>query len=344
MPTTFNVISIGQLADIDTNEGNNTAENASALVGMTFGGAGDALVNDFVELSPVGNPGSFYNMNNSPNDQFSIDGGPAQTFDATSVYNATITYIDGTTASFTAVVMQDTNGNTYIAPEFSNNADQAALEAGAIRSISFDSLVGNTYSGTTASREDWDFVPCFTEGTEIVTQAGMRKVEDLCPGDLVLTMDHGYQAVRWVGRRQVAAVGAMAPIHFDIGAIGNDVALEVSPQHRMLVTGWRAEMNFGENEVLVPAVGMINGVTVRQVEGGYVTYVHVMFDSHEIIYAAGVPSESFMPGEMGLTAMGQAVRDEIFEIFPELRDEGLDAYGTDARPSLSVREGQLLVH
>jgi len=344
MPTTFNVISIGQLADIDTNEGNNTAENASALVGLTFGGPGDALVNDFVELSPVGNPGSFYNMNNSPNDRFRIDGGPVQTFDATALYSATITYVDGTTATFSAVVMQDVNGNTYIAPEFSNNADQAALEAAPIQSISFDGLLGNQYSGTTANREEWDFVPCFTAGTEIVTQKGMQKVEDLRPGDLVLTMDHGYQAVRWVGQRDVPAVGALAPIHFDAGAIGNEVALEVSPQHRMLVTGWRAEMNFGENEVLVPAVGMVNGDDVRQIEGGQVTYVHVMFDSHEIIYAAGVPSESFMPGEMGMTAMGQAVRDEIFEIFPELKVEGLAAYGSDARPSLRASEGQLLLH
>ncbi|TCL09956.1 Hint domain-containing protein [Shimia isoporae] len=342
MPTTFNVISIGQLADIDTTEGNNTAENASALVGMTFGGEGDALVNDFVELSPVGDPGSFYNMNNSPNDQFSIDGGPAQTFDATSVYNATITYIDGTTATFTAVVMQDTDGNTYIAPEFSNNADQAALEAGAIRSISFDSLLGNSYTGTTANREEWDFVPCFTAGTEIVTHKGMRKVEDLEPGDLVLTMDHGYQPVRWTGKRTVPARGTMAPIQFEQGAIGNDVPLRVSPQHRMLVTGWRAEVNFGENEVLVPAVGMVNGENVRQIEGGQVTYVHIMFDSHEIVYAAGVPSESFMPGEIGLTAMGQDVREEIFAIFPELEEEGLAAYGTDARPSLKASEGYLL--
>ncbi|MGR3636178.1 MAG: Hint domain-containing protein [Shimia sp.] len=342
MPTTFNVISIGQLTDIDTTEGNTTAENADALVGLTFGCEGDALVNDFVELSPVGNPGSFYNMNNSPSEQFSIDGGPAQTFDATSVYNATITYIDGTTATFTAVVMQDVNGNTYIAPEFSNNADQAALEAGAIQSISFDSLLGNRYSGTTADRQEWDFVPCFTAGTEIVTQKGMRKVEELEPGDRVLTMDHGYQAVRWVGRREVAAKGTLAPVQFDVGAIGNDEVLRVSPQHRMLVTGWRAEVNFGEREVLVPAIAMVNGDTVRQIESRRVTYVHVMFDSHEIIYGAGVPSESFMPGEMGLTALGQNVRDEIYAIFPELKDEGVAAYGCDARPSLRKGEGALL--
>jgi hypothetical protein len=38
MPTTFSAISLGQLPDIDTWEGNTTSENAGALVGMTFGG------------------------------------------------------------------------------------------------------------------------------------------------------------------------------------------------------------------------------------------------------------------------------------------------------------------
>lgn len=284
MPRTFNAISIGQLADIDTVEGNNLAENASALVGLTFGGPGDALVNDFVEISPSGNIGGVYDMDNSPSDNFTVDGGTPQTFDGTSVYNATITYTDGTTATYTAVLFQDTNGNTYLAPEFSDNADQAALEAGPIQSITLDSLLGNAYSGMTANREGWDFVPCFVTGTPIITQTGECSVEDLAPGDMVLTMDHGFQPVRWVGQRTVAASGALAPILFAEGALGNDVPLMVSPQHRMMMRGWRVEMNFGEAEVLVPAHSLVNGETVHRVEGGEVTYVHVLFDCHEIIY------------------------------------------------------------
>ena len=79
MPTTFTAISLGKLADIDSFEGNNTAENASALVGKTFGGSNDPLAHNSVTWSPVGNPGSYYNMNNmSANDRLSINGGPPQ--------------------------------------------------------------------------------------------------------------------------------------------------------------------------------------------------------------------------------------------------------------------------
>lgn len=342
MPTTFNAISLGSLADIDTSEGNTRAENANALVGETFGSAGDPLVNDFVEISAVGNPGSVYNMNNSPAEQFSVNGGPGQTFDGTAIYNATITYVDGSTANITAVIFQDVNGNAYLAPEFSDNADQAALEAGAIRSLSLDSLAGNRFSGLTASRQEWDFVVCFTAGTKIITQQGERRVEDLRPGDMVLTMDHGFRPLRWTGQRTVRALGNKAPIRFETGALGNAAPLLVSPQHRMLVAGWRVEMHFGEREVLVPALNLVNGETVRQVPGGDVTYVHIMFDCHEIVHAEGIPSESFMPGELGLSTMGQASRDEIYDLFPELRDIGLSAYGADARPSLKAHEAQML--
>ena len=43
MATTFNVISLGVQTLIDPTEGNTTAENASSLVGLTFGDVRDPL-------------------------------------------------------------------------------------------------------------------------------------------------------------------------------------------------------------------------------------------------------------------------------------------------------------
>lgn len=342
MPTTFNAISIGNLADIDTTEGNDVAENASALVGMTFGGVGNALVDDFVEVSRVGNPGSVYDMDNSSNDRFRIDGGPPRSFDGTAIYNATITYTDGSTATISAVVFQDTSGNSYIAPEYSANSDQTALEADAIRSISLDSLLGNTYSGLTTSRETWEFVTCFTAGTQILTPKGEVLIERLKLGDLVETLDHGPQAIRWIGNTIVAAFGKFAPVAIAPNALGNTQELRVSQQHRMLLTGWKAEVLFGESEILSPAVHLINDDTIRRIEGGQVEYFHLMFDTHEIIFAEGCPSESFHPGKQGMGVLAEEVREEIFELFPELRDD-LTTYGPTARVTLKAFEARALL-
>lgn len=341
MPTTFSVISIGVLTDMDTVEGDDVAENAAALVGMTFGSAGNTLVNNFVTMSPVGTVDTSYGTNNSPADQFSINGGAAQTFDSTAIYNATITYIDGTTATYTAVLFQDVNGNTYLAPEYSANADQALLEAAPIRSITLDSLVGNTYAGTTTSRQDWNFVTCFVRGTSIETANGPIPVEHLQPGDLLRTVDNGLQPLRWVGNRTVAAKGDFAPILFTEGALGNDRPLRVSPQHRIMLSGWRAELLYGQPEVLAAAKSLLNGETIVREVGGEVEYFHIMFDQHELVYAAGIESESFHPGQMAWPTLSDAAREEILTLFPELRESGVEAYGGPVRPMIKAHEAQL---
>lgn len=205
MPTTFNVLSLGVQPIIDPTEGNNVAENASALENMTFGSVTDPLWELSQSFSPGtggfgGGTSTAYDQDNSlSNESFRLDGGPEQVFDASVVYNAVITYTDGTTANITAVVFQDTAGNTYLAPEFSANADQTALEAGPIRSLTLNSLVSNTFSGMTGSRQTSNFAVCFTAGTMIATPDGERAIETLKVGDLVETLDNGPQAIRWIG-------------------------------------------------------------------------------------------------------------------------------------------------
>jgi hypothetical protein len=55
-----------------------------------------------------------------------------------------------------------------------------------------------------------------------------------------------------------------------------------------------------------------------------------------------VTAESFHPGKSGWSSLEEATRDEILDLFPELRDAGLDAYGETARICLKTWEGRLL--
>jgi ABC-type branched-subunit amino acid transport system ATPase component len=82
---------------------------------------------------------------------------------------------------------------------------------------------------------------------------------------------------------------------------------------------------------------------VSQVETRSATYIHFMCDQHEVVLSNGTWTESFQPGEQVLDGMGAAQRDEIYDLFPELRAiEGLEAYQA-ARRSLKRHEAQLLV-
>ena len=138
--------------------------------------------------------------------------------------------------------------------------------------------------------------PCFTRGTLIATPEGPRLIEDLQPGDFVLTLDHGPQPLILISRAIFAATGRNAPVRIRKGALGNDADLIVSQQHRMLIGDWRAELFFGEAEVLVAAKHLVNGDTIHLLPGGEVEYFHLLFEKHQIVWAEGIPSESYFPG------------------------------------------------
>lgn len=184
-------------------------------------------------------------------------------------------------------------------------------------------------------------VVCFTRDTMIATPEGERPIQSLKVGDLVTTADGEAKPLRWIGARLAPALGPLAPVTIRAGALGNDRDLRVSPLHRMLVSGWRAEMLFGEREVLVAAKHLLNGDTIFVAEGGQVEYFHMLFDDHEIVFANGAASESLHPGAENLDGFGEAAREEIFALFPELRDDPT-AYGAAARTSLRAFEARVL--
>lgn len=180
-------------------------------------------------------------------------------------------------------------------------------------------------------------VTCFTPGTKIIAARGAVAIEDLQVGDKVYTLDAGLQPIRWIGKTTVLANGKNAPVRFAAGAINNSRAMEVSPQHRMMLADWRAEVTCGDGEVLVPAIHMVNGTTITQRTGGTVEYLHLLFDEHQIVFADGIASESYHPGAVGLGAMTDAVRQELFDLFPELEADA-QSYGPAARYSVKPHE------
>lgn len=186
--------------------------------------------------------------------------------------------------------------------------------------------------------------PCFTAGTLVQTPRGPVRVEALRPGDLVLTRDNGVQPLRWVGTSTRRATGPDAPIRIAAGALGAHQMVEFSPNHRVLYRSPAAALLFGEGEVLVKARDLVNGTTIRpRQDGRAVTYVHLLFDRHEIVMANGLPSESYHPGQETLDSFDADTRDEILRLMPGLEDATGVAYGPSARLSLRPYEVQVLL-
>jgi hypothetical protein len=194
--------------------------------------------------------------------------------------------------------------------------------------------------------------PCFTPGTLIDTPDGPRAVETLVAGDLVLTRDHGPQPLRWIGRMRLSAADLRArpqhrPVRIAAGAMGDGVPrrpLCLSPQHRMLVSGWRAELLFGAVEVLVPALALVGDRAEQQcVRPEGVTYLHLLFDRHEIIFAEGAAVESLLPGWMTRPDLPPALTAELADLLPGMTGADAVLSAGAARNCLTVREGRLLL-
>ena len=94
--------------------------------------------------------------------------------------------------------------------------------------------------------------------------------------------------------------------------------------------------------MLLKARHLVNDHSIRPCpSNGNVTYVHLLFDQHEIVATEGLESESFHPGPTVMDDMDEDVREELFALFPELANDPL-GYGPIARPEGRAEEARLI--
>ncbi|OIQ33515.1 MAG: hemolysin-type calcium-binding protein [Alphaproteobacteria bacterium MedPE-SWcel] len=194
-------------------------------------------------------------------------------------------------------------------------------------------------------------VICFTPGTRIATPSGPRPVETLREGDRVQTRDNGAQRVQWIGARRMTGarlfvMPQLRPVRIRAGALGIDrpeQELLVSPEHRMLLRGHAARALFNVPEVLVAARDLVNDGTIavdRTVTE--VTYVHLLLENHQVIWANGVETESFHPAHAALSALDGSDRKRLLRRLPGIEADPA-SYGAFARRNLSASEAAILL-
>lgn len=206
--------------------------------------------------------------------------------------------------------------------------------------------VGGSNNGDSAYES---FVPCFTPGALVSTDKGLVPVEALTIGTRLMTRDNGLQELRWIGQKDLTRGTLMAdprfrPVRICQGALGGELPLHdmiVSPNHRMLLTGSSMAMNFGDDEVLVAAKHLVGLPGVETVAPRDVSYLHLLCDRHEVLLVDGQWTESFQPGEYALSGIGAAQAEEVFALFPDLRDQTLNLTFRDARTVLRRHEAQI---
>jgi hypothetical protein len=193
-------------------------------------------------------------------------------------------------------------------------------------------------------------IVCFTPEVHLKTPDGLKRVSDLEVGDLVSTLDHGAQRVRWIGRRHIVfpeGAHKFKPILISKGAIDGKVPKRdvlISPQHRILWWDKAMEIIFFTKEVLVPAKALIeySGIHVAS-EKTTIEYISVMFDRHEIIEAEGMMVESFLPRPYAKIFLPKQSVIEIEKFFPGAFSKEFESLYPAARTLVSVQQAKKFI-
>ena len=251
--------------------------------------------------------------------------------------------------AFGSQLVIDADGNwTYTADN--SNATNQALDTGESLTEVFtiSSTVGDTTITITINGVDEP--PCFVSGTLIETPFGPRPIEDLKAGDEVITRDNGIQRILWAGARRIDLADPetrdrFQPIRLKRGSLGPglpDRDLLLSPMHRVLIRDPLVSLLTGAEEILCPAHLLANGESIQhETRCRDVTYHHLLFETHQVLFSSACQSESFFPGRIGLEGFADQTREEVLSLFPDLRSLP-ESYGPTARQIAKRYEAALL--
>lgn len=267
------------------------------------------------------------------------DSGPFAGLDAGQlVFSTASTFATGQDAFFVGITAEDLNsdGDTCDPGEAGNGLFNTTTATAAPPTASSAAPLSTQIMASSPA-------PCFSSGTRIATPGGDRRVEDLRPGDLVATRDHGEQPIRWVRTWHQDLAGAppdARPVLLRAGVLGPGLPAQdliVSPQHRMLAGGAEQLQALWPEEVLVPAKALTAFAGIRHMMGrAAVTWVHFVCDRHEVIRANGCWSESMLLGPEAQQGLSPSDLRELRSMLPPPVDPAF-LNGAPARPCLGAR-------
>ncbi|APX10327.1 Hint domain-containing protein [Tateyamaria omphalii] len=284
------------------------------------------------------------------NDDNFEDSDSSQRLDGAQDVNGTI-YADNTVveAEYSFVVTDGTSSWTLVAFNVNNSSPAyGTIEGlafiggpGGFPPVGVQLTVTSTQEGPSFAASDYATPICLASGTRVDTPDGPRPIEELEVGDLVTTASGIAMPIRWHGARAAVRRGAFASVVFAPGALGNTVPLETSQQHRIQLSGWKAELLFGAPDVLAAAVHLVNDHDIRLRSGGIVTYHHLLLDTHQLIRAEGVWTETLFPGPGALSSLPKTAQHELMTLFPELdTPDGANRYDQTVLPVLKAHEAR----
>ncbi len=227
-----------------------------------------------------------------------------------------------------------TNTSTSVSEAYNiNGGSTTALGNGAaagttqVATSGTDVLIDGYGTQTTGPSTPGESVLCFAADVDINVPGGTCTAGDLNVGDEVVCIDGDSRPIIWIGISKVSQSDLdknpkLRPVRIAAGALGCGLPshdLLVSRQHRVLVRSSIAERMFDTSEVLIPAIKLvgIDGISVDDTVT-QITYVHILLDRHEVIFANGAFAESLFSGPEAQKVTGPEVWEELMALWPDI--------------------------
>lgn len=187
----------------------------------------------------------------------------------------------------------------------------------------------------------------FARGSLITTDMGPVAIEDLLPGDRVITTDGTAQEVLWKGAttvvpgsRQVQArdmkLTRIMSESFGYARPMNSVIC--GPAARLLHTPDKMRALPDGNQVLSPVQSFVDGVNIIETAPPTtVELFHICLSNHAIIQIGGLEFETYHPGLQAIRQTGPAMRELFLKLFPHLN--GFGGFGSMLHPRIG--DGQV---
>jgi hypothetical protein len=152
---------------------------------------------------------------------------------------------------------------------------------------------------------------CFGQGARILTARGPIPVEDIAPGDHVLTYELGWQPVLWAGHRAVTVDEmrqdpGLRPVVIRNGALGNTRRLLVSQQHAVLQGDYLVRARYLADY----CGGQVARIKTRPEP---VTFHHLLTPRHSLVQSEGIWTETFLPGARATKILGNSTISAVKE-------------------------------
>lgn len=161
----------------------------------------------------------------------------------------------------------------------------------------------------------------FGAGTLITTVDGVVPVDWLRPGDKLVTLDGGIYPVRWIGRdclRYPSDTVLAAELRTKADCAGKQKTL-LAARHRVVLTGWQVQLNFGLDAVLAEAVQIApEAVYFPRPKAGSSACSLVLLSAPQIIQADGYWVETLQLTDRMFDCLTETARDEVRRTQPEM--------------------------